>query len=159
MSQSNFTNSFKENINSTSGKSVITALMILEHQDLSFPIRITQNNEDIISNGERYTSCYFEFTPYADIENQAPSASITIDNVGLELSRWIDRSNGAKNLKFTVHIIETSDPDYYQSSMTARLINISMTSKKISATISLEDIINKKAVERTFSEKYTSGLF
>lgn len=148
-----------ENINSTNSQSVVLALLTLNHPDLPFPIRLVKNNEDIVSNGERYVACYFEEQLYNDSDGQAPSAGISIDNVGGELAKWIDRSNGAKNLRFDFAFIETGDVDNQQSPLFGYLKNISMTRLKVSATISLDDILSKRSVNRVANQKYAIAVY
>ena len=60
---------------------VFLCILDIIHADLDETIRVVNNTEDIVSNGNTYIGFPFSISLPADVENQLPAMSLSIDNV------------------------------------------------------------------------------
>jgi len=75
-------------------------LLIIEHDDLVEPLRIVNNSEDVMHDGEVYTAMGFEVIPPEDREGTPRSARVTFDNVSQWLTPTIRNLNGDFDVTF-----------------------------------------------------------
>lgn len=76
----NFSAAFKEAINKEASGEVFLYLLELSHPDLASTIRLVNNYEDIVSNGETYSASAFQFTPPTQGEGEYSPAQLLVDN-------------------------------------------------------------------------------
>ena len=57
----------------------------IDHTDLGSPLRIVNNTEAVVSNGDTYQPLAFKFTPPVEADGTIKSAAIVIDNVDRQL--------------------------------------------------------------------------
>ena len=72
---------------------VFLCLVEIDHADLAVPIRLVNNYESIISNGDTYEAAAFMFTPPVEEDGTIKNSRITFDNVDramVEAVRSID---------------------------------------------------------------------
>ena len=60
---------------------VFLLLVEIDHADLASPIRLVNNYESIVSNGETYVAAAFAFTPPVEEDGTIKNSRITFDNV------------------------------------------------------------------------------
>src|SRR4051812_29570696 len=89
---------YKEKTGATSGEDPVTLLEIT-HAQLLAPVRVINDTDDLVSNGNNFVACGFDVALPDDQAGQMPRASIAIDNVGKELTTWIDASMGGRGAK------------------------------------------------------------
>lgn len=82
---------------------VVVALEIT-HPDLAEPIRVVNDSESRVIEGHTYLPVRFGARLADDIEGQTPRAELTIDNVGRDLTQWIEVTGGGQG--GTVRVIQ-----------------------------------------------------
>jgi len=88
---------------------VFLTLIEIDHTSLSSPIRVVDNNEDIVSNGNTYSGAAFLFTLPSQADDKLSPAKLTIDNVDRRIVEAVRTINSPADM--TVSIILASDPD------------------------------------------------
>ncbi|MBI3771473.1 MAG: DUF1833 family protein [Gammaproteobacteria bacterium] len=149
---------YKTQTNRTSGTAPLILLEIT-HPNLPQPVRLVQDNQDIVSNGNTFTAMGFEITLPDDKEQGLPQAKIAIDNVGKELTSWLDASGGGKGAKVRVMQIMRDAPNVIEMDTTLDLSNVSMNVFKVGGTLGYQDILNQPAVTYTYRPDTAPGLF
>lgn len=81
----------------------------INSDELDEPVYLVSNNENIISNGNTYIKCQFEFSPPAEVDGTPQNASISLDGVDRSIIEIIQSINDP--LTVTISVIEVSSPD------------------------------------------------
>jgi hypothetical protein len=68
--------------NRDSSDDVLLCLATITHATLEQPLRVVLNTEDVISRGNIYRSCPFEFVPPEQTRDGLQPASLRIENIG-----------------------------------------------------------------------------
>jgi hypothetical protein len=139
-------------------ESTIVAIQI-DHSDLVTPIRVVNDKNDIVINGDTYTACGFSITLPDQPQSGLPSGQLTLDNVNKELMFWLEESNGARGATCTFLIVRRSDPDTVESQMTLFFQSITATQPSIQGDLTLDDIFNRAAMPLIYRPSTAPGLF
>jgi hypothetical protein len=118
-------------------------LLTLNHAGLTAPVRVVNNNEEIISNGEKYLAYPFDITLATDDGEHLPQIQLTIDNVERTLVESI--RSIAEPPEIDLVLVLASSPDNEEikiSGLTLR--EVSYDAFTISGTLMAEDILNQK---------------
>ncbi len=154
-----YSNKLRETINSTSAQETPLLLLEIDHPDLAAPIRIVNDNQDLVHLGNTFTAMAFRATLPEDIEEGMPRARLSIDNVGKEMVAWLEASGGGQGATVRMMQVLRSAPDTIEWEVTMDLTNLSMTSLEISGTLSFDDLLNKPGVTVTYRPETAPGLF
>lgn len=144
--------------NPTSGTAPIYLLEIT-HPDLPQPVRVVRDNQDVASNGNTFTALAFDIQPPDDKEQGAPRAQLVMDNVGRELTSWLDASGGGQGALVRVMQIMRDAPNVIEWDTTLELSNVSMTPLVVRGELSYPDILNQPLVAWYFTKDRAPGLF
>lgn len=148
-------NAVKE-INALETGEAFLFLLTITHD--SGVIRVVNNNEDVISNGQIFTAYAFEVTLASQDSDSPPLATISFDNVDRMLVDVIRSAAAAPmcNLDLVLssapNIIEMSVPDL-------ALRDITYGADKISGTLYVGDILNQRYPADTMTPSSYGGLF
>lgn len=77
-------------------------MVTIDHADLSSPIRVVNNNENIDFGGYEYIGYPFELTLPNDIEDQDVIGHLVIDNVSQEIAQAIRSISSAPTVSITL---------------------------------------------------------
>ena len=158
MPRTSYTAHFKESVGSTSG---VAPLYLLEitHDQLAVPIRVVNDNQDLVSNGDTYTAYAFRITLPTDIAGQLPRATLTIDNVGRDLTQWLDDSNGGKGAQVRLMQVMPDDPDTLEYEITLDLIGVSQSQADITGVLGYDDTLNLAGLPISYRPDIAPGIF
>jgi hypothetical protein len=149
----------KAAINSLGGHELPLFLLELTHPDLTTPLRVVGDTQDIISNGNTYTATSFRLTPPDDLAQGQPRARLSIDNVDRALADWIESSGGGKDATARLMQIMRNDPNVLELDLTMVLSNTTMTMLEISGELAFDDIYNMPACTVNYTPTVAPGLF
>lgn len=137
------------------------ALLLLEisHPDLVDPVRVVNNLEDVVSNGDTFTACAFNLVPPSDLAQGQPRATLTVDNVGKVLTSWIENSSGGEGATVRIMWILYSDPDTIEFEVTMYLYDVAMDMFRVTGTLAFEDWLNRPGVTLTYRPDTAPGIF
>jgi len=153
-----YTSNFLERTGSTSGDAPLYLLEI-EHPQLTTPIRIVNDTQDVVSNGDTFTAFAFRVSLPDDIDKQLPRARLSVDNVGRELVQWLDASAGGKGATVRVMQIMRDAPDLVEFEITLDLLNVSQTAAEVSAELGFDDTLNLAGLPISYRPDVAPGLF
>jgi len=88
---------------------VFIELLVINHDDLGTPIRLCNNNVDVVSNGNTYSAFPFFAALPSDEEDQEPRATVTISNVDQSIVALVRGLTGRPT--FTISVVTASTPD------------------------------------------------
>jgi len=146
-------------INSTEAAELPRLCLEIHHVDLASPVRVVNDNQDLVHQANLYVAMAFQASLPDDLEQGMPRASLAIDNVGKELVSWLEQSNGGEGAQVRMLLVMRSDPDLVEWEVTMGLTNVSMTSKAVTGTLSFEDTLNLTGLPVTYRPDVSPGLF
>ncbi|MDP1673983.1 MAG: DUF1833 family protein [Burkholderiales bacterium] len=149
---------FKEKTGSTSGEEPVYLLEIT-HPQLAQPVRVVRDTEDIVSNGETFVALNFDIQLPDDLQGKLPRAPIRIDNVGRELTQWIDESKGGRGAQVRVMQVMRDDPDTLEYDVTMDLLSVRQNGAHVTGELGYEDTLNLPALAMTYRPDNTPGIF
>lgn len=144
---------------------VITALSPPEHpfvllkieHALANPLRLINDTQDLVSNGERFIAVGFRAVWVDDSEGQLPKATLQIDNVSGILSRLLEQTAGMRGMKITMMEVLRSRPDVIERRVQLDVNTVSMNTEAVQFGLGFEDTLNKGAINLTYRPPTTSG--
>lgn len=153
-----YTANFKEKVSSTSGYEPVYLLEIT-HAQLAVPVRIVRDTDNLTSGGNLYTAVPFDITLPDEVSGKLPRAQLRIDNVGRELTQWLDQSKGGKGAQVRVMQVMRDTPNVVEYDITCDLLQVGQNSAMILAQIGYEDILNMPALPISYRPDTAPGLF
>ena len=155
----NLSTTFKTNLNLVSGGDYHIVLIEIDHATLSEPIRLVNDFEAIRSNGFDYIPCPYNINLINDAENERPKVTLSISNIGKELTNLIEKTQGARGAKVSLKLIQKSVPNNIDYNVEMDFLNIAVTAIDVTGELSLDSILDKKAVAEFYTPVRFAGLF
>jgi hypothetical protein len=153
-----YSSAFVEAVVSQNTDQVFLFLLTLNHTDLTNPILVVNNTENITSNGNVYTAFPFNLVLPQDDGESLPQVVITLSNVSLEFIDEIRGLNGALDVKLDV--ILASSPNTIEMSIDGmKTYTISYDAQNIQATCQIEDVLNMSFPNELYLPSNFPGLF
>lgn len=150
--------SAREAMNKVSGEAPVYLLEI-DHADLLVPVRICNDTQDIISNGDTYTAMPFRISLPSEPEQGLPSAQLSIDNIGRDLMIWIDGSNGGEGATVRVMQVMRAAPDVLEFDVTLWLRNVTAEVFEVKGTLGFENLLERPGLALQYRPDTAPGLF
>lgn len=148
----------QRDINSASGTAPVLLLEI-DHPDLPTPIRVCQDTQSIVSNGELYQALAFDCLLPDDLERQLPVATLAIDNIGREISDWIEASGGGQGATARLMIVRRDDPDVVEWEVTMDLTNTHMDQALITGRLGFDNLLAQPGCALSYRPDVAPGLY
>ena len=125
----------------------------------SFPtIRLVNNSEDIVSNGETFTAFPMRIRLPMDDGESTREVSIEFDNVSLTLIDELRTVTSPIDVK--IDMILSSNPDDIQISLDElKMRNVTYNKQTVSARLYLDSFLNVELTSERYSPKLYPGLF
>jgi len=155
----NYTDNAKENLLAVSADEPFLILLEIMHPDLEVPIRIVNDVEAVISRDQEFIGMPFNVTLPDDIRSQIPYAVLEVDNIGRELTTWLEYSRGGQHAKCRLMQILKSDPDQVELDITMDLTEMVITNSTVKAKIGFVNVLGQSAVTTTFTPRSAPGLW
>lgn len=153
-----YTSNFREKTGSTSGQEPLYLLEIM-HPQLAVPARVVRDTQDIVSGGNTFVACGFDIRLPEDLSGQLPRAQLLIDNIGRELTQWIDASKGGKGATARVTQVMRATPNTLEFDATLDLINVRQNGAHVVGELGYEDTLNLPALAESYRPDNTPGIF
>lgn len=124
-------------------------LITIAHASISPSIRVVNNTEDVVSNGDTFVGFPFDITLPDDKDAAPPAAKLAIDNVSREIGEAIRTITSAPTV--SVEVVRAADPDTVERSWSGfSLRNVKWDVGKVTGDLVLEDFTD---------EPYPAGIF
>ena len=140
-------------------ESDVPFLMLATLTHPSFPtIRLVNNSEDIVSNGETFTAFPMRIRLPMDDGESTREVSIEFDNVSLTLIDELRTVTSPIDVK--IDMILSSNPDDIQISLDElKMRNVTYNKQIVSARLYLDSFLNVELTSERYSPKLYPGLF
>lgn len=103
----------KQAVFASQTEQVFLVILDIDHPDLGSPIRVVNNNQDIVSNGNTYVATAFNFILPAQEDGVISNSSLSIDNVDRTIVNTIRSISSTPTV--TASVILASDPNVLEA--------------------------------------------
>ncbi len=155
----NFSSQAKRNINATSADEPLIELVEIVHRDLSVPARFANDTADIVVEGHLFNACRFDWSIPDDKAGQVSGARLEVDNIGRELTQWLEVSQGGAGAKCRLIMVLRSNPSNLEFDMTMDLTSLSITNYRVSGDLGFKNTLMQSAVTVRYDPTTTPGVF
>lgn len=149
----------KKLIHSVNANELPIVLLEISHADLVTPVRVVNDNSDVVHNGDTFLALAFRITMPDDLKESPPRASLAVDNIGKELVSWLEMSNGGEGATCRMIQILRSNPNVVEWETTLNLNNVGMNSREVSGNLGYEDLLNRPGLPIVYRPDVAPGLF
>jgi len=142
------------------------AALEISHGGLSRRVRIINDARDRVIAGRKYIALQFGARIARDEPDRVPSAELVIDNVGREITRWIEQARatpaGIHGITVRVMIVtargtaRVAAPDY---DVTMDVLSITAHSRQVTARLGFDPLVGRPAVTVRHDPATSPGLF
>ena len=137
---------------------LLTALEI-RHPAVAAPVRVVNDTEDRTIEGNRYVALRFDARLADDVEGQAPQAELAIDNVGRDLTQWIEAAGGGTGATVRVlQVLDIDDPPI-EWELTMDLAGVQVDAERVTARLGFDPLLGRAAVTLRHDPQTSPGLF
>ncbi|MCA1809893.1 MAG: DUF1833 domain-containing protein [Lentisphaerae bacterium] len=142
-----------------STEQVFLTLLEISHPSLQIPLRFVNNTKQITHGGNIYYPSAFDFRLPDDVEDNVPSAQITLDNTDRQIVSVIRELQTAPDI--TAKIILADNPDVIElGPLEFKLKEASYDVFQVTGVLSYEeDFLNQVYPRFTFNPRLTPGIF
>lgn len=153
-------NRFRAQAQVLSAEEVPLVLLEMRHALLTEPVRLVNDNEDLISNGHLYSRANFTWVPADDKDKQTPRAQLRLANqAGSGIGAFFERTNGGKGATFRVLNVMRSEPDFIEDDVIVDVSDVEVTGKEVTGNLGYDDVLNKVGTPYTYRPETAPGLF
>lgn len=154
-----FSDDLKINVNKLNAEESPLVLIEINHPLITETIRLVHDNCDIISNGETYLAMGFEIKRQADVQGELPKVTLTMQNVGRSLVKWIDMSGGGKDAEIVAKIIRRSDPDNIEEAISMGVERVTVTTLIVTFHLVVYNNLIRRGIKLVYNNTTAPGLF
>lgn len=147
------------NVLATSAEEPLLAAIEITHPELDVPARFVNDTQDITIEGHNYLACRFDLTLPDDQDEQIPEARLEVDNIGRELTLWLEQSQGGKGAKCRMLMVLRSNPANLEFDMTLDLTGLEITNFRVSGSLGFKNTLMQSAVAVRFDTTTSPGNF
>lgn len=154
-----FSAAARENLLATSANESFLVLLEITHADLAVPVRVVNDTQNITLNNIEFIGCPFTVTLPDDVAGQMPQAQLEVDNIGRDLTQWLEYSRGGQGARCRIMQVMRSDPNTIEFDMTLDLTNMKITNETVSGSLGFENMLNRTGTIPTFTPQNAPGLW
>lgn len=147
----------RRNLLATSADEPLLELIEITHPELAVPARFVNSNEDFDLDGDTFFATRFRLVRPDDKDQQTPQARLAVDNVGRELTQFLEQSNGGKGAKCRIMAALRSD-GVIQFDQKLDLTGISVGLMEVSGSLGYKNTLMLPAVAVRFDPFTAPGL-
>ncbi len=149
---------FKKRTGASSGEEPVVLLEIT-HPQLVAPVRLANDTDDVVSNGETFTACAFRTQLPDDQAGAMPRVPIEIDNLGGALVAWLDDSKGGRGASVRMMQVMRATPDVIEQEFTLELLGSKQNVLLVQGELGYENVLDQPALQATYTPETAPGLF
>ena len=137
---------------------LLTALEI-RHAAVAAPVRVVNDTEERTIEGNRYVALRFDARLADDVEGQAPQAELAIDNVGRDLTQWLEAAQGGTGATVRVlQVLDIPDPPV-EWELTMDVAGVAVDAERVTARLGFDPLLGRAAVTLRHDPQTSPGLF
>jgi hypothetical protein len=154
-----YSDGLKINVNRLNATEKLLILLEISHPFLNESVRLVNDNEKLISNGETFLPMAFRVKRQDDIQGELPKVTLTVSNVGRTLVKWIDSTGGGRDASISVMLARRSQPDLIEERLELGIESINITTEVIVFNLVVQNNLTKRAIKYIYDKHRTPGLF
>lgn len=136
---------------------VFLVLLVIDHPQLTEPVRLVNNTENVVSNGKTYVGFPFEFTLFNE-DDQTPRAQLRVQNVDRRIGEVVRSLRSVASV--AISLVLASDPDTVELDwIQAELRDVEGDAIAVSATVAGHDYTVEPWPVRRATSDILPGLF
>lgn len=147
------------NLLATSANEPLLVAIEITHAELEVPARFVNDTQDITIEGNTFFACRFDLTLPDDQDEQVPQARLEVDNIGRELTQWLEQSQGGAGAKCRIIMVLRSAPTNIEFDMTLDLTGLAITNFRVTGDLGFKNTLMQSAVTVRFDPPTTPGAF
>lgn len=192
----NYSDRASRNLLATSADEPFLILLEITHPELEVPVRVVNDTQNITivinhqgtAKAVEFIACPFDIKLPDDVGEQVPSATLTVDNIGRELTQWLEYSRGGAGAKCRVlqvlrseatkysledfeeyaenyfaedfvRQLDVTDWQPFEYDITLDMSGISVTNLVVSAELGFQNTLMQSAVTVRYDTITSPGLF
>ena len=152
-------------VRAVSPKDVVLTALDVTHPSISSTIRIINDTQQHVIGGEIYYPLRFEPVLADSTDGKAPSARIRLDNVGRQLTQWIEAAGGGFGAQVRVFQITAApgvvpeDDPHIEWSITMEADSIDYDAESVSVRLGFAGLLDQPAVQIRHDPVVSPGAF
>lgn len=150
---------FRQAAQAVSAAELPLVLLEISHALLAEPMRLVNDVQDVVSNGQNYVATSFNFVWPDDMDKQTPRAQLSIANTRGDVGAFFERTHGGRGALLTVLQIMRSMPDFVEDRLVLDLKNVQVTTQTVSGQLGYDDVLNRPGTPATYRPESAPGLF
>ena len=143
---------------SAPGDALLTALEI-EHPAAAQPVRVINDTRNRRIEGAEYVALRFDAKLADDIGGQVPQAELGIDNVGRELTQWIEATGGGVGATVRVMLVLDIEDPPVEWEVTLDVASMAVDQERVTARLGFDPLLGRAAVALRHDPQTSPGLF
>ncbi len=140
------------------GDSVVTALEI-RHPAVARPVRVVNDTVNRRIEGHEYIALRFDARLADDIAGQAPQAELSIDNIGRELTQWIEAAGGGIGATVCVMLVLAVPNPSVEWELTLDVAGVHVDQERVTARLGFDPLLGAAAVRLRHDPQTSPGIF
>ena len=137
---------------------LLTALEI-RHAAVAAPVRVVNDTVERTIEGNRYIALRFDARLADDVEGQAPQAELATDNVGRDLTQWLEAAQGGTGATVRVlQVLDIPDPPI-EWELTMDVAGVQVDAERVTARLGFDPLLGRAAVTLRHDPQTSPGLF
>ena len=137
---------------------VVTALEI-RHPAVARPVRVVNDTENRRIEGREYVALRFDARLADDIAGQAPQAELAIDNIGRDLTQWIEAAGGGIGATVRVMLVLAVPNPTVEWELTLDVAGIAVDQERVTARLGFDPLLGAAAVRLRHDPQTSPGIF
>lgn len=127
--------------------------------------RVLNQTLQILASGgmatytEEYIACKFRIQFPEDIAQTMPRVPASIDNIGRELTQWLEASNGGKGAEFRIMQVMRDTPDVVEQEYTLTLIKSNQNVMEVTGELGYENVMDQPCLAAVQTPETSPGIF
>lgn len=155
----NYSSEARQNHLATSADEPFLVAIEITHPDLAIPARFVNDSQNIFIQGNEFFATAFRVALPDDKNQQLPQARLEVDNVGRELTQWLEFSRGGKGARCRIIQVLRSDPNLIEFDMTMDLTGLVIDNMTVNGVLGFQNTLGQTAVAIRFDPLTSPGLW
>ena len=154
-----YSNDFIVNVNKFNSDDPLLVLLEITHPFISDTIRLVNDNKDLVSNSHNYLAMPFKIDRQSDVQNELPKITLTVQNVGRSLIKWIDSSGGGRDAVIKLLLVRRSTPNLIEESLDLGIASVNVSTRAVIFNLNIQNNLSKRSCRLIYDVERAYGLF
>lgn len=131
----------------------------ITNPSFSGPMRICNDVQDFVSQGEAYIGLPFGFTLPEDRSGSAPRMKLAVDNVGRGFSDELERLRPGTTTMAKLNLVARDTPDVREHSFWLPMTTVTVSGATAQATCGVDEVMRQAACKQVANPFTLPGVF